>query len=254
MEIGRSENNLYSLLGQFFVKSLTFDDDFLIKNSLDSFGIKNTLDLKQQKRTKSCGFEMLLMSTIPDSKISKKSQIFSLIYDLKSSNAKNAQEIEKMVIMLEESGQLDEILPLLILLFNIEPVKIETISQLKKLEPEFSQSTNSSHQFSEDCYKLSSDHCHPYDIYSSNIFKVESIDYVQKEPYSFSIISKLDSTQQFDALDFAHCKLFGALSHFPQNLNYLGISHSSKLRIGFKKIEEVESNVSQKTDEGISLN
>jgi len=141
METTRREESLYGLLSQFFVKSLHFDNNFLIQNSLNSFGVKNTLDIRQQSIAKSCGFKILLMSSIPENRIVEKSQIYKFIYNLKSANARNAQEIENILVMLEESGQLDQILPLLTLLFNIKPIEFEPIDQLKKLEPEFSQST-----------------------------------------------------------------------------------------------------------------
>lgn len=243
METTRREESLYGLLSQFFVKSLHFDNNFLIQNSLNSFGVKNTLDIRQQSIAKSCGFKILLMSSIPENRIVEKSQIYKFIYNLKSANARNAQEIENILVMLEESGQLDQILPLLTLLFNIKPIEFEPIDQLKKLEPEFSQSTCMK------CYSpnqvpstITQQWCHPYSIYDNSIFNLESIDYVQKEPYSFSIVSKLNSTHQFEALDVAHCKLFGALSHFSQNLDYLGISSSSNLRIGFQKLDALELN------------
>ena len=244
METIRSENSLYGLLSQFFVKSLYYDNNFLIQNSIDSFGVKNTLDVRQQNIAKSRGFKMLLMSSIPEKNIVDKSQIFMYIYHLKSLNVRNVQEIENILVMLEESGQLEKLFPLLTLLFNIKPIEFETINQLKRLEPEFSQSSNikcSSNQVP----STNTQHCcYPYSIYDSKLFTVDSIDYVQKEPYSFSIVSKLNSTQQFDTLDVAHCKLFGALSHFPQNLNYLGISSLSKLRIGFQELDAVELNMS----------
>ena len=245
METTRCENSLYRLLSRFFVKSLCFDSDFLIQNSIDSFGVKNTLDVRQQNVAKSRGFKTLLMSGIPESKVVDKSQIFTYIYNLKSLNARNAQEIENILVMFEETGKLDEIFPILKLLFNIKPLEFETINQLKRLEPEFSQSANL------ECFLLNQvsntvnqHYCHPYITYASKIFNLEPIDYVQKEPYSFSIVSKLNSTHQFEALDVAHCKLFGALSHFPQNLNFLGISSSSSLRIGFQKLDIADSKLS----------
>ena len=232
-------NNLYDSLCHFFS---------LVSKPKSSRGSDNShvwsrfiipeveTEVKEKKRARRDGFSTLLtvhpndVETIPD-----EYYLSAQLFKFRSiASTQEVDVVENIIRKLDESGQLQSVLPVLKLLFSIKPIQNSSLSTLKSIDSQISYPCNT------DEFKCTNEEvqCIPYPMIHQSIFEVPTLNYHIEESHISNVLLKLDSTHQFDELDVAHRNLFGALENPPKNLNYLGISKCSKLQLGIKTKDE----------------
>lgn len=234
-----NEKSLYGSLCQFFT---------LISKPFSGLRVSNTHswsrsiahevenEAREKKRTIRNGFKILLSPGVDKGdEVSENLQLDTWLYKL-SSKVSNTElvAIKKTISELEKSGKLYRVLPVLKLLFNINPVKDNSLINLRTINLESVCLNDLESQIT----KQKELQCVPYHLLQQNVFQVPVISYASSDLCASAVIYKLGSTQQFDDLDVAHRNLFGVLENPPKNLNYLGISKSSKLNLGIKNAED----------------
>ncbi len=231
------ENTLYGSLCQFF--SLVSKPN-RIKGSDQSRVWSRYIvpeveqEAKEKKRARREGFTTLLtVHPNEEETFLDEFQLPAWLYKLRTIvPPSEADSVEHGIQELDQSGQLQKVLPVLKLLFSIKPVKNESLHTLKNIDPQSSHCKSDEFKHANEEYQ-----CIPYPIIEKNVFEVPTLNYHIGESCTSNVLLKLQSTQQLDELDVAHRNLFGALENPPKNLNYLGISNCSKLYLGIKSNE-----------------
>lgn len=226
-----TENSLYDNLCRFFVlieKGSEFPRNQRICSQFNVAEVEK--EIEQKKRIKRNGFKALLSFHSCEESIPDDMQLCSWLFKLRSSDLDvKSDSIEQIIGRLEQSGQLQYVLPVLKVLFQIQPVQEDSLHFLQSIDPHnVTYGDMSSNTIGKDLQ------CIPYTIMQQKHFEIPPVNYHTEELYSCNIIGKLESTHQLDKLDVLHCNLFGALENPPMNLNYLGISKCSKFKLGLK--------------------
>ncbi|KAI9557631.1 hypothetical protein GHT06_017459 [Daphnia sinensis] len=225
-----TENSLYGSLCKFFTlvsKSKSSKDGKLHDSSFPEV----ELEAKEKKRAKREGFSMLFSTrTVEEDVLPDEFQLSAWIFKLRTSiPCSEGDAINNAISELEKisNGQNSTILSVVKFLFHIDPIKNDDLPSLRNISARSYHTQYDEHQ-TENRWAQ----CVPYPVIKQQMFEVPPLNFHIGEVYASNIIAKLESTKQLDELDRIHRNLFGILENPPKNLNYLGISKSSKLTLG----------------------
>lgn len=179
------------------------------------------------------GFETLYFKDPHlDETHSKEIQFHTLVFKKRYHLCNERQKFDSLIRYFEDNHMLEHYLPVLILLLHIQPVvahdskKGRELIKLDELRAQDVKEVNA----------LSS--CQVYKCFNNNVFQRPPIDLSHEEPHSAKLQTEFTSLKYIDELDVAHRGLFGALTNPPKNLNFLGISSTSKFTLALETFKE----------------
>uniref|UniRef100_A0A0N8BFW3 Gamma-tubulin complex component n=1 Tax=Daphnia magna TaxID=35525 RepID=A0A0N8BFW3_9CRUS len=242
------EISLYGSLCKFFTlvsKSKSSRDGRLNGSSFPEV----ELEAKEKKRAKREGFNMLFTTrAIEEDMLPEEFQLSAWIFKLRTLiPCSEGNALENAISELEKisTGQTSTILSVVKLLFYIDPIKNDDLPTLRNINALSYHTQYNEHQ-TENRWAQ----CVPYPVIKQQMFEVPPLNFHIGEVYASNIIAKLESTKQLDELDRVHRNLFGTLENPPKNLNYLGISKSSKLTLGLNVTKSEAKQTSIIRDDG----
>ncbi|XP_057366609.1 gamma-tubulin complex component 6-like [Daphnia carinata] len=243
-----TQNSLYGSLCKFFTlvsKSKSRRDGKLNGSNF----LEVELEAKEKKRAKREGFSTLFTTrAIEDDMLPEEFQLSAWIFKLRTLiPCSEGNALENAISELEKisTGQTSTILPVIKFLVYIDPIKTDDLPSLQNINARSYNNELKKHQ-TENRWAQ----CVPYPVIKHDMFEVPPLNFHIGEVYASNIVAKLESTKQLDELDRVHHNLFGTLENPPKNLNYLGISKSSKLTLGLNVTKSEAKQTSTIRDDG----
>ena len=197
-----------------------------------SWNVGRSHQFDGKTNSKKLGFNQLFSHLSQDTSEPNMHQIYTHLFNLKRENLAAAEAVENLLNRLEEREMIEDVLPVINLLFRINPIGLKKSTDLMVLSPRGNFQTNSPQRWPNSSPKrnVATTTVLPYQMFDTRMFQIPAIKLEE------SLNSEFGLWKQFDRMDVAHRQLFGVLSNPPKSLSYLGISKRSCLRLSMKNL------------------